>query len=128
MQTAASDCEGIREKYCYGACEQKEEPPASYNARVQNAIDSLSTQPSFAILENGLNAEEQSCVLVWEGKFYGMGYIPSDVQLTEPEELKEWITPYKENLFIRNLVTGYAARYPGKVKFFSPSLVVQSSH
>jgi DNA polymerase-3 subunit epsilon len=122
MQTAP-DCEGIRENYCYGACEQKE-TPAIYNARVHSAIESLSTQPSFAIMDSGLNMEEQSCILVWEGKFYGMGYIPSHVQPTEPEELKEWITPYRENLFIRNIVTGYAARNPGKVKSFSGSLVV----
>ena len=69
-------CDGIHEKYCHGACEQKEEP-ASYNARVKEAIESLTTHPSFAIIENGLNADEQSCVLIWEGKFYGMGYIPS---------------------------------------------------
>jgi DNA polymerase-3 subunit epsilon len=80
MQTAG-DCEGVREKYCDGACEQREEPP-SYNSRVHNAIESLSTQPSFAIVDSGLSIEEQSCILVWEGKFYGMGYIPSNAQLT----------------------------------------------
>lgn len=126
IQTATSTCDGIIEKYCYGACEQKEEP-GIYNARVQEAISSLSTQPSFAILESGLSAEEKSCVLIWEGKFYGMGYIPSDVQLSDPEEVKDFLTPYKENLFIRNLVNGYAARFPEKVKFFSPFLV-QSNH
>lgn len=126
IQTSSAVCTGITEKYCNGACEQKEEPGA-YNIRVQEAIGSLTTQPSFAILENGLNAEEQSCVLIWEGKFYGMGYLPSDIQLSSPEEVKELLTPYKENLFIRNLVNGYAARFPEKVKFFSPFLV-QSSH
>ena len=72
IQTAASTCNGILEKYCHGACEQWEEP-AMYNARVQEAINSFTAQPSFVILESGLNAEEQSCVLIWEGKFYGMG-------------------------------------------------------
>lgn len=126
MQTAASTCDGILEKYCYGACEHQEEP-ANYNARVQKAINSLTTKPSFAILENGLNADEQSCILIWEGCFYGMGYIPSAVQLSEPEELKNFLTPYKENLFIRNLVHGYAARFPEKVKSFSP-FTFQSNH
>jgi len=125
MQTA-HDCEGVRENYCDGACEQREDPP-SYNCRVHNAIESLSTQPSFAIVDNGLSMEEQSCILVWEGKFYGMGYIPSDAQLTEPQQLKEWVTPYKESLFIRNIVKGYAARFPAKVKSFSTS-VLQSTH
>ena len=81
----------------------------------------------FAIFENGLNPNEQSCILIWEGRFYGMGYISSDVQLSDPEELKNFLTPYKENLFIRNLVNGYAARFPEKVKLFS-SLAIQSSH
>ncbi len=126
IQTATSACDGILEKYCFGACEQEEEP-SEYNARVQEAIDSLSIKPSFAILENGLNADEQSCILIWEGRFYGMGYIPSDVQLSDPEELKDFLTPYKENLFIRNLVNSYAARFPEKVKLFS-SLTIQSSH
>ena len=127
MQTSASACEGIREKYCHGACEQHEEPEL-YNIRVQQAIESLSTQPSFAIVDNGLNADEQSCILVWEGKFYGMGYIPADIPISEPEDLKDLLTPYKENLFIRNMVHGYAARFPGKVRLFSSTLALQSSH
>jgi DNA polymerase-3 subunit epsilon len=127
IQTAGAGCEGVREKYCHGACEQLEEP-ALYNARVKQAIESLSTQPSFAILDNGLNADEQSCILVWEGKFYGMGYIPVDVQISEPDTLMNLLTPYKENVFIRNLVHGYAARFPAKVRFFSSALSLQSIH
>ena len=126
IQTSASICAGILEKYCYGACEHKEES-AAYNIRVQEAIASLTTRPCFAIVENGLNADEQSCVLIWDGKFYGMGYIPSDILLSNPEELKDLLTPYKENLFIRNLVNGYAARFPEKVKSFS-TFMIQSSH
>ncbi len=89
LQTDDAACEGKREKYCNGACEQKEKP-ALYNNRVQNAIDSLMQQPSYAIIEDGLHVEEQSCILVWKGKFYGMGYIPSSTQLSEPEDLKVW--------------------------------------
>ena len=97
--------------------------------RVQKAIESLSTQPSFAIVDNGLNAEEQSCILVWEGKFYGMGYIPADIQISEPEELKDLLTPYKENLFIRNIVTWLCSKISGKSqKLFCYHSSVQSSH
>src|SRR5437868_2390258 len=81
MQTGSDKCEGIKEKYCSGACEQKEDA-AEYNKRVTAAIASLQAKPSFAIVENGLHANEQSCVLVLKGKFYGMGYIPTDVQIT----------------------------------------------
>ena len=127
IQKDGARCEGINEKYCFGACEHLEEPNA-YNQRVQKAIESFSEQPSFAIIDNGLNADEQSCILVWEGKFYGMGYIPSDIQISDPEELKSLLTPYKENLFIRNIVNGYAARFPHKVKSFSLLPAYQSSH
>lgn len=119
MQTDNQHCEGIKESYCQGACEQQEEP-LYYNYRVQQAIDSLRSTPSYAIVENGLTADELSCILVWEGQFYGMGYIPADSAITEPTELKSLLTPYKENLFIRNLVNSYAAKYPQKVKYFSP--------
>jgi DNA polymerase III subunit epsilon len=117
MQSDTIPCEGVVEKYCKGACEHKEDIIA-YNTRVQQAIESLRSQPSFAIVEKGLSGEDQSCVLVWEGKFYGMGYIPADAQITEPSALKELMTPYKENSFIRNLVNGYAARFPTKVTMF----------
>ncbi|MEI9943150.1 MAG: hypothetical protein WDN26_02935 [Chitinophagaceae bacterium] len=33
------------------------------------------------------------------------------------------VTPYKENISIQNLVSGYAARFPNKVRFLSPDLV-----
>jgi DNA polymerase-3 subunit epsilon len=114
MQTGHDVCQGIIESYCYGACEQKEVAEA-YNERVQLAIESLQQQPSFAIIEKGLTPDEKSCVLVWKGKFYGMGSIPLDVQVTDPETLKDLVTRYKENSYILNLVNGYAGRFPGKV-------------
>lgn len=114
MQDSSADCEGMKEEYCKGACEQKE-TPARYNKRVKKACDTLQSQPSFAILDKGLNGEDQSCILVCEGTFYGMGYIPAGTTVSDVETLKEQLTMYKENSFIRNLVNGYAARFPQKV-------------
>lgn len=118
IQHDTAPCEGQREEYCYGACEHKEDV-TSYNSRVEAALQGFTTKPSYAIVEQGRNSSEQSCVLMVNGEFYGMGYIPNDVQLTTLDELKDFVTPYKENLFIRNIVNGYAARYPQKVKQFS---------
>lgn len=114
IQKDAGKCEGITEGYCKGACEQKESP-RQYNKRVEKAVASLRRQPSFAIVDKGVNGDDQSCVLVLEGVFYGMGYLPSDVQITDPSMLKDHLTVYRENSFIRNLVHGYAARFPEKV-------------
>ena len=117
IQKDPGKCEGIKEGYCYGACEKKE-PAEVYNERVKKACATLRSQPSFAIIDKGINGDDQSCILVWEGVFYGMGYIPADAQITNPEILKDYLTTYKENSFIRNLVNGYAARFPAKVIFF----------
>lgn len=117
IQKSDTACEGVKEKTCSGACEQKEDA-ATYNQRVQEAVQSFNEQPSYAIVENGLNAEEQSCILIWKGEFYGMGYIPADIPFTNPEDLKSLLTVYKESLFIRNLVSSYAAKFPTRVRQF----------
>lgn len=117
LQKDPGKCEGINEGFCHGACEHKEKP-ASYNKRIKKACDTLLALPSFAIIDKGLNGDDQSCILVLEGKFYGMGYIPTDVQLNDPLSFRDHLTVYKENSVIRNLVFGFAARFPGKVVQF----------
>lgn len=109
-----------------GACEQKEKA-AKYNFRVLAAIESLQAKPTLAIIEEGLNAGEQSCILVIKGKFYGMGYISSDVQLTDLATIRSLLTPYKENDYIANLINSYVMKYPGKVRILETK-TVQSSH
>lgn len=111
------DCEGMKEGYCQGACEQMESP-ATYNQKVLKAKESLLTQPSFAIIDKGLNGEDRSCILVCEGKFYGMGYLEPSASLNNLESLKSQLTQYRENSFIRNLINGYAARFPDKLVHF----------
>lgn len=99
---------------CFGACEQREKPD-DYNVRVQQAIASLNEQPSYAIVDRGVNGDDQSCILVLKGKLYGMGYIPADAQLTNAESVKDYLQPYKENSFIRNLLNGYSAKHSSKI-------------
>ncbi len=110
-------CEGLKEETCRGACEQKE-TAAKYNKRVQEACASLTEQPSFAIVDKGINGEDQSCILVCEGKFYGMGYLPASASIDNLETLKTHLTMYRENSFIRNIIFGYAARFPAKLVYF----------
>lgn len=110
--------EQLHKLLCKGACEKKE-MPETYNIRVQQAIGQLKNLPSFAIIDKGINTDEKSCILVWKGKFYGMGFIDSDVQIEQPEYFKDVVTPYKENSAITNMLFSYAKRYPQKVKFLN---------
>jgi DNA polymerase III subunit epsilon len=114
LQKDPGPCEGMADGFCEGACEMKEDAN-SYNDKVLQACESLQSQPSFVIVDRGLNGDDRSCILVQEGKFYGMGYLPADTPIAHVHALKEHITLYKENSYIRNLVLGYAARFPGKV-------------
>jgi DNA polymerase-3 subunit epsilon len=113
MQKTEEPCD----ETCRGACVQKESP-AAYNKRVEQAIASFDQKPSFAIVDRGLNADDKSCILIENGKLYGMGYLPLDIQVADLENLKDHLQLYKENSFIRNLINGYAARYPHKVMQF----------
>jgi len=111
---------------CLGACDQREKPE-TYNKRVEEAMQALSSKPSFAIVDNGLNGDDRSCILVLNGKLYGMGYIPSDTPISDAETLKDHLQPYKENSFIRNLLHGFAARYPSKLVMLTNSFMTTST-
>ena len=114
VQKDDGKCEGVRLNTCLGACEQLE-TPASYNQRVKEAMDSLKIAlPSFTIIGDGRNAEEQSCILVEEGRFYGMGYLPTDYSIQHPSELKNYLTPYPENDYMRGLIYQHALKWPNK--------------
>jgi len=114
MQTAPGPCTGTEEAACLGACEHRE-PAAAYNKRVGEALEWLEEWlPSFAVVDAGHERDEQSCILMEKGKFYGMGYIPAGVGITSREELKTYLTRYPENDYIRGLVYQYVERYPNK--------------
>ncbi|MBZ4192106.1 exonuclease domain-containing protein [Niabella beijingensis] len=106
--------EALHRQQCRGACE-KEERPEDYNGRVLEAIRHLNEQPSFAIVDSGIHQDERSCILVWKGSFYGMGFISDTIPIEQPDQLRESITPYKENSTITNMLFAYAKRYPSKI-------------
>ncbi len=88
----------------------------SHNEKVESAIDYLAgNRTSFAIIDKGRSTDERSCIWIENGHFYGMGYITSDVSLTDPSEIKEYVTPCKSNQYIMHLINTYAEKYPGKV-------------
>lgn len=114
LQTNDDTCTGIREQYCNGACEKKE-APALYNERLHQAIAYLEKNlPTFALIDEGKHSAEQSCILVEKGKFYGMGYVPAGFSVESLDSLKQRITPYPENDYIRGLIYQYAERRPEK--------------
>jgi len=91
---------------------------AAHNENIEMAITHLQIQKqSFGIIDKGRSKEERSCIWVEKGHFYGMGYISSDIGITEPSEIREFVTPYRSNHYIMQLINSYAMKYPGKVIF-----------
>lgn len=120
VQRNNDPCSGSGDHMCKGACIQKEES-GEYNKRVHTAVDHLkSILPSFLLFDKGRNLNERSCILMEKGQFYGMGYIPVDNNLEDRDWLKQQLTPYPANDYIRNLVQNYALRFPEKAVSLSP--------
>lgn len=114
LQSPTIPCQSFIENKCKGACTKKESVK-EYNSRVMDCIETLETElPTFALIDDGLRKDEQSCILIEKGKFYGMGYLPAEIQIQRIDELKDRITPYVENEYIRGMIFQYAARYPYK--------------
>ena len=114
LQSPNISCQSLLEKKCKGACQQNESAE-EYNRRVLKCIDFLSTElPTFALVDCGLTTDDQSCILIEKGKFYGMGYLSAETQVTQIEDLKSYLTPYVENDYIKGLIYHYAEKFPSK--------------
>ncbi|HZH36297.1 MAG TPA: exonuclease domain-containing protein [Flavisolibacter sp.] len=115
MQTSTDQCVGITEDYCLGACEKKE-PATAYNSRVLQAIASLTMRPSYVVLDKGLTDDEVSCIMVVQGSFFGMGYLPKNFETITQKAIADYITPYKDNSTIRMLLHSFATTNPDQIK------------
>jgi len=89
---------------------------SEHNSSIDHALDFIAeSRPSFGIIDKGRSADERSCIWIEKGHFYGMGYIASDIGITEASEIKGYVTLHKSNNYIMQLITTFATKYPGKV-------------
>lgn len=109
-----ADCaNGVYAEGCNGQCTRLK--AKKYNRRVDDAIKWLHKQlPTFAYVDKGITDDEQSCILVNKGAFYGMGYLHDGVFPDSILELQEKLEPMPDNDYIRNLVFKHAAAFPEK--------------
>ena len=83
----------------------------AYNEKVRLAVSHLQqNMGTFAIVESPATGNRKSCVLVENGKFYGMGLLPHDNESFDSFHLKNYLTVYPENEMIRTLVKSYAQK------------------
>ena len=65
-------------------------------------------------MDDGLNNNEKLYLLIERGSFWGMGYLDARESVEKLSELKEKLTPYSDNDFIRNSIYAYVAANPMK--------------
>jgi DNA polymerase-3 subunit epsilon len=105
---------GECDEKCSGVCQGREDA-AVYNARVDQSVMDLQRElPSFAIMEEGRDEGERTWLLMEEGRFYGMGFLPAKQVIRNKEQLKELITPYMGNEFVRHFMLQHAELYPSR--------------
>lgn len=98
-----------------------------HNEKVELALEHiLGNRPTYAIIDVGRTSDEKSCIWVEDGKFYGMGYISTDNQVLEPAALKEFVSPYKSNHYVMQLIASYVAKYPARVRHIDKTEISHS--
>lgn len=91
------------------------EAPGDYNKKIALALSALNAQlPTFAVMDKGIKKEEQLCLLIEKGSFWGMGYLPASTAITSSDELKNYLNPYADNDTIRNSIYSFVMANPDK--------------
>lgn len=115
IQRLPGACLYYGEGTCDGAC-TGEEFPELYNHKVTQALsDFEKLLPSFMLLDKGRNDDEQSCIWVEKGKFYGMGYISYESDFNHSTMIKDHLTRYPTNDYMMHLIMNYAVKHPEKI-------------
>ncbi|HXS38078.1 MAG TPA: exonuclease domain-containing protein [Flavipsychrobacter sp.] len=92
----------------------------NYNQQVDKAVEWMQKSlPTFALVDKGIYDNEQSCILIKSGNFYGMGYINDGQQLNDIEILEKQLERLQDNDYIRNLIYKHANTFPEKCVSFS---------
>lgn len=108
IQRNTETCAAYLEGNCEGAC-LKNEPPEAYNKRLRKAVHEQDLTESFAIIGRGLSPEDQSCILVVNGKLFGMGYIPATIAKPSLDLLKTSVDLIAESPFSKRLIMKYTS-------------------
>ncbi len=115
-----SSCFAYQVHQCQGAC-VGQEPPESYNQRVDEAIDSITYEhESFVVIGTGRRAEEKSLVVVENGRYVGFGYVDETFTARKLADFREAVQPYADNKDVQQIIRQYVRtkRKGEKIKVF----------
>lgn len=101
---ASHACFNYSVRLCKGACVQKE-PVADYNARVFEALQSLTyAHHNFMIIGTGRQSGEKSVVHVENGKYQGFGFFDPEFTSHDTESLRDVIRFRQDNRDVQRIL------------------------
>ena len=66
------------------------------------------------IRDRGRDSSEESCILIENGRFYGMGYLDKDLQIQDLETLKEQLPCILKMIICAGLVYIFCGKMAGE--------------
>lgn len=107
MDKKEGPCIHYSEQNCKGACVGKE-TTEQYNLKAEKMIEHLGfPYKNMVIVDKGRTPEEQSVVLIEDGKVAGFGYVRLNHQITHLDVLKNLIYPLPDSREVRYLIQGH---------------------
>ena len=96
---------------CKGACIE-DEKPSEYNARLTKALNSLKINGSMIIKESGFTPDEQTIVLIQNGRYKGFGTAPIDADLSDFSKVLEYIHTGYDDQDMQSILHSHLQRNP----------------
>ncbi|MEW7290468.1 exonuclease domain-containing protein [Aquimarina sp. 2304DJ70-9] len=107
LDTSKGNCFNYTIKQCFGACVFSENPE-EYNPRVQLLLhDNSFDSQDMMIIDRGRDIDEQSVILIEEGRFIGIGYFNLNHQVNNIDILRSIITPMEHNRDAQHIIQSY---------------------
>ena len=98
-------------KKCNGACINSE-PAEDYNDRARELIQKNSfADQNMIVVDRGRSINEQSLVLIENGKFKGIGYFTLNHQIQKIDILRSIITPMSHNRDTQHIIQSYIRQH-----------------
>ena len=104
LQERVYECSHFSISSCKGIC-KLEESVESYNERVALATEHiLDTSNDIIIKEKGRSADEEAFIMIKDGIYCGYGFIDSEAQITQQEELESFLIKQKDNVDVQRIL------------------------
>ncbi|SEM12395.1 DNA polymerase-3 subunit epsilon [Aquimarina amphilecti] len=111
LDNSKGNCFNYGIEKCNGAC-ILEESTEDYNIKVEELITVNSFEDkSMMIIDRGRDIDEQSVILIEEGKFIGIGYFNLNHQINNIDILRSIITPMHHNRDAQHIIQSYVRQH-----------------